>query len=101
MYAAWIASGVAARPANLAARFARVAGEEDDIRDERDDQHHQHQVDEPLQDEFAIAIGCHPTCERPWRGSRASRSPSPSRLNASVVRNRAMQGKTRNHHAIV
>ncbi len=35
----------------------------------------------------------------PARGSRASRTASPSRLKARVVMMRAAPGKTRNHHA--
>lgn len=79
-----------------------VAGEEDGVGPQGDEEDDDDQVSQAA--EYEPEDHLRPGLamwERPWRGSSASRRPSPKRLKARVVRNRATQGKTRSHQAMV
>src|SRR5580692_10247764 len=87
----FLGRGVA--PSEASGQIVGVSDEEDHIGNERDDQQHDHQVENPTNDEtdqvsdlFAAldlasdrrrALDFCWVCERPWRGSSASRKLSP------------------------
>ncbi len=87
--------GLLARPGAGPPLRAR-ADEEHDVDDDR---HQPHDQDPRRMRRIRKRITALPSRSRSTRGSKASRTPSPKMLKASVVISRARLGKTRYHQA--